>query len=103
MKAELNINTQELEERVAQRVVKALKPLLSGKGEDHNLFTVKGLAEYLGISQKWVYERVQFKEIPYYKLGGSLRFKKSAIDRWLEETCKTPAVNSPAGPLKAVK
>lgn len=103
MKAELNIDTVELEERVARRVIEALKPLLKTGGEDNSLFTVKGLAGYLHTSEKWVYERVQFKEIPHYKVGGNLRFKRSVIDRWLEEECKTPAVNPLSGPLKAAK
>lgn len=103
MKIEVDIiDTQELEKRVAERVIKALKPLLKDVGEDDTLFTVKGLAEYLQVSDKWVYERVQFKEIPYYKIGANLRFKRSAIDLWLD-TLKTPAANPLSSPLKVLK
>ncbi len=102
MKAELHIETGELEEQISRRVIKALKPLLSGRSEEATFFTVKVLAEYLKVSDKWIYERVQFKEIPYYKLGSNLRFKKSAIELWLE-TLKTPAVSHLSGGLKAVK
>lgn len=103
MKAEIEIDTQELIEAIAGKVIKALKPLLREKGEDSGLFTVKSLARYLGVSEKWVYERVQFKEIPHYKVGANLRFKKAAIDRWLEENCKIPAINSTSGVLKVAK
>ena len=86
----------------AQEVLKALKPLLKDVGEEDVLFTVKTLAEYLQVSEQWVYKRVEFKEIPYTKICKPLWFKKSNIDRWLEEN-KTPAVNSLTGHLKMVK
>jgi excisionase family DNA binding protein len=104
MKAEITIDHQELVKEVTQAVIKALKPLLKDNGEDSALFTVKGLARHLQVSEKWVYERVQFKEIPFYKVGANLRFKRSAVDRWLEDTCMTPPVpKEPSGPLKMLK
>lgn len=103
MKAELEIDTSALEERITRKVVKALKPLLKEKGGDSGLFTVKTLAVYLGVSDKWIYERVQFKEIPHYKVGGNLRFKKTAIDSFLEENCEVPAASPLTGPLKVAK
>jgi excisionase family DNA binding protein len=103
MKAELNIDHKEFAKEITQEVIKALKPLLNGREEnDKALFTVKGLAEYLQVSDKWVYERVQFKEIPHYKIGGNLRFKRSAIDLWMD-TLKTPAVSPLSSPLKVLK
>ncbi|MBI5286010.1 MAG: helix-turn-helix domain-containing protein [Deltaproteobacteria bacterium] len=103
MKAELNIDTQELESRITQKVINALKPLLaSGKAEDDNIYTVKTLAKRLVVSEKWIYERIQFKEIPFYKIGGHVRFCKREIDHWLN-SCKTPAINPLSAALKAVK
>ena len=70
-------------EAIAQRVVELLRPLLSsnGKHEDDVIFDVRGLAEYLKVSTKWIYERTQFKEIPFKKIKGLLRFRKKDIDR----------------------
>ena len=103
MKAELNINTHELAKEITQEVIKTLKPLFIGRSaDDKALLTVKGLADYLQVSDKWVYERVQFNEIPYCKIGGNLRFKRSEIDLWLD-TLKTPAVASLSSPLKVLK
>lgn len=101
MKAELNIDTQELEERITKKVIEALKPLLTPTAEER-LFTVKTLAPYLGVSEKWIYERVQLREIPYFKIGGNVRFRKSDINHWIE-TLKTPAVNPLSAPLKRIK
>lgn len=102
MKAEFNIDTQELVKEIAHDVVKALKPFLDSRGEPDTIFTVEGLAGYLQVSPKWVYERTHLKEIPFYKIGGLCRFRKKDIDRWLD-TLKTPAVNPLSRPLKGIK
>lgn len=103
MKVDLNIDTEELEERVVQKVVKALRPLMKDLPSDEDtLLSVKRLAEYLQMSEKWVYERIQFNEMPYCKIGRSVRFKKSDIDEWVD-TLKTPAVNPLSSAIKVVK
>lgn len=103
MKAELNIDTKELAKEVTQAVIRAIKPLLSkGKAEDDTIFTVKTLAEYLHVSDQWVYERVQLNEIPFSKIGKFPRFRKSKIDRWLD-TLETPAISPLSRSLKIIK
>lgn len=90
---ELTINlTDQDKNEISQAVVAALRPLVTAKENPETIFTVESLAEYLSVSKKWVYERVQFKEIPFAKTGGFLRFKKSDVDRWLDSH-KTPAVH----------
>ncbi|MBI5749540.1 MAG: helix-turn-helix domain-containing protein [Nitrospinae bacterium] len=103
MRTEINIDTQELENRITQKVIHALKPLLAnGRVEDDTIYTVKTLANRLVVSEKWIYERIQFKEIPFYKIGGHVRFSKREIDHWLN-SCKTPSINPLSATLKAVK
>lgn len=85
MKAEFKIDHREVIEEIKQTVVKALKPFIREKGSEDNLFSVKTLAEYLGVTKDWVYKKIQFQGIPYIKKGGLLRFRKSAIDQWLDE------------------
>jgi excisionase family DNA binding protein len=53
------------------------------KPED-TIFDVEGLAKYLLVSNQWVYDRVIAKGIPYFKVGRYNRFKKSAIDKWID-------------------
>jgi excisionase family DNA binding protein len=93
MKAEIQIETEQLGNEIVKRVLNGLKTQRSEELED-TLFTVETLAEYLQLSKQWVYERVQFKEIPYMKVGKLLRFRKSAIDKWLDGF-KVPAASSP--------
>lgn len=88
----------ELEEKdldvIAEKVVSCLTPLLSigVKTEDDTIFTVESLSKYLSVSEQWVYERVQLKEIPFIKIGKFIRFKKGSIDKWLTGQ-ETPAAN----------
>ena len=65
MKAELTL-PPELVDEIADKVIEKLKSLIAhnGKSEDDVIFDVKGLSKYLHVSEKWIYERTQFKEIP---------------------------------------
>lgn len=100
MKADIDIDMHEFTALIISGLLKELKPLLGQKtAEPDILFTVETLAEYLHVSHQWVYERVHFKEIPYFKMGKFPRFRKSEIDRWLD-TLKTPALCPLSGSLK---
>jgi excisionase family DNA binding protein len=51
--------------------------------ESLTIFTMDDLAQYFQVTKSWVYNHIH--ELPHYKLGGRLlRFRKEAIDRWLE-------------------
>ena len=104
MKAELSFNSEELINKIAVEVVKAVKPLLSAnKPEDDNsLLSVESLAAYLSVSKQWVYERVSLNEIPHIKMGKFPRFRKSNIDEWLDSQ-EIPAVSQLTGKLKVIK
>jgi excisionase family DNA binding protein len=45
---------------------------------------VKDLAEYLSISEQTVYRMVAEREIPGFKIRGSLRFDREEIRGWRE-------------------
>ena len=48
------------------------------------------VAEYLGIAKATVYKWVEYRQIPYTKIGTLLRFPKWIIDRWLAERAVRP-------------
>lgn len=91
-------------EAIAQRLKEILRPLLANndRQEDDPIFDVKGLCNYLHVSDKWVYERTHLKEIPHLKVNGLLRFRKRDIDKWLN-SFNVPAANTPERILRAVK
>jgi excisionase family DNA binding protein len=53
--------------------------------EVKEVLTAEELARYLGFNRNWIYRQAEAGEIPGVKLGKSWRFKRSVIDRWLEE------------------
>lgn len=87
MKVDFDIDTEKLSEDVAKEVLKTLRPFLEGKGTNagDEIFDVKSLATYLKVTPQWVYQRVRFMEIPFYKVGNFNRFKKGDIEAWLNE------------------
>lgn len=87
MHAEIKIRLDEEDiEIIVQRVLQALRPLLTGRAIDRDeIFTPETLAEYLKVDRSWIYKKVHTKEIPFFKNGKYVRFKKSEIDKWIEE------------------
>jgi len=92
VKAEFQIDTEELLEEIARKIISAIIPVLKGKAGEDKVLTVKDLSEYLKVSPQWVYERVSLKEIPYSKIGKFPRFRKRKIDKWLDDL-ETPSMN----------
>ena len=52
--------------------------------------TIAEVSEYLGIKRSSLYAKVERKEIPHYKVGRLVRFKKSDIDSWMEKFKSEP-------------
>lgn len=50
-----------------------------------DVLTIDELAAYLKISKSTLYKLVREGKIPSQKIGKHWRFRKGAIDRWLEE------------------
>lgn len=90
MKAELNFDFQGLAHLVTQEVIKGLAPLLARGKEDDSILTVEDLAKYLQVDSGWVYKQVSLKNIPYFKNGKYVRFRKRDIDRWVESQTVKP-------------
>ena len=54
-----------------------------------DVLTIEELSQYLKISKSTLYKLVREGKIPSQKVGRHWRFRKTAIDRWLEETRAT--------------
>lgn len=50
------------------------------------LLTAREVAEWLSVSEKWVYAHIAEREprIPTKRLGGAVRFQASEIETWLD-------------------
>ena len=50
---------------------------------DSEILTLDEVAVYLKAGKKTVYRLAQLGEIPGFKLGGTWRFRRSELDRWI--------------------
>ena len=71
---------------------------------DEKLLTLDDLADYLNVSRRTTYRLLKGGDLPAYRIGSHLRFRREDIDGWLEkqklEQKKngiTPPPGSPGG------
>ncbi|RMG95846.1 MAG: DNA-binding protein [Deltaproteobacteria bacterium] len=58
--------------------------------EPDEILTLKEVAKLLKVAEKTVYTMAQNKELPAFKVRGQWRFRRSAIDEWIDQQT-TPA------------
>lgn len=51
----------------------------------NEIMTIQEVAEYLRLNEKTTYRLVSDGKLPGFKVGGSWRFRKSEIDRWISK------------------
>lgn len=51
----------------------------------HEILTLEEVAHYLRLKPQTIYKWAQEKRIPAVKLGKEWRFRRSILDRWLDE------------------
>ena len=49
-----------------------------------DIMTIKEVAEYLKLTEKTAYRLAAEGKIPGFKVGGSWRFKRIEIEKWIE-------------------
>jgi excisionase family DNA binding protein len=57
----------------------------AGKDQDDQILTVPMLAEYLLCHPSTIYRLLKNKRIPGFRVGSDWRFRRSAIDQWLNK------------------
>ena len=57
-----------------------------GENNPGAVLTIKELSVYLKIPKSTLYKLVREGKVPSQKVGRHWRFRKEAIDRWLDET-----------------
>jgi excisionase family DNA binding protein len=53
--------------------------------QDHEILTLEEVAIYLRLKPQTIYKWAQEKKIPAVKLGKEWRFRRSILDRWLDD------------------
>lgn len=52
---------------------------------EHEILTLEEVAHYLRLKPQTIYKWAQERRIPAVKLGKEWRFRRSILDRWLDE------------------
>ena len=52
------------------------------------ILTIREVAEFLRVTEKTIYRMASEKRIPAFKVGGSWRFDKADIEKWIEDNKK---------------
>jgi len=60
---------------------------------DDDILTLEEVAKYLRVSERTIYDCAQKGEIPAGKIRTAWRFKKSEIDKWVNERLTTSSFN----------
>lgn len=81
----------EIIEEAAAKAAKLVLEQLEGTQKPDRVMDVKEAAQYLGISDKLIYQLCAEKVLPHVKAGGlnsnkpRILFRQSTLDRWLRE------------------
>lgn len=52
------------------------------------ILTLKEVAQYLKLAEKTAYRLAAEGKLPGFKVGGSWRFKRVEVERWIEQQSK---------------
>ena len=67
-----------------------------------DIFTLDDVAAYLKIGKRTIYRLAAAKKIPAFKVGGSWRFSRADIDRWIKQQSMLGLVSSDDGDGTAI-
>jgi excisionase family DNA binding protein len=56
-----------------------------GPAPGNEILTLEEVADYLRLTPQTIYKWAQERRIPAVKLGKEWRFRRSILDRWLDE------------------
>jgi len=68
--------------------------ICTGEIMGDTILTIREIAEYLKIKEKTAYALVARGDIPGFKVGGSWRFRRSEIEKWIKKQEKQGADRS---------
>ena len=59
------------------------------------ILTLQEVADYLKVTDRTMYRLAAAKRVPAFKVGGTWRFSRAEIDRWIkQQSAESPGLNS---------
>ena len=68
---------------------------------DDDILTLEEVAKYLRVSERTIYDCAQKGEIPAGKIRTAWRFKKTEIDKWVNDRLTSTSLNPQVTPINA--
>jgi len=50
---------------------------------EKEFLSIKEVSEYLGLKESTLYHHVENGDIPHYRIGRLIRFRKQEVDKWM--------------------
>lgn len=92
---------EQLEERLFERLIIRIerhKEITERKKIDNETYlTIDELAELTGLKRATIYAKRSRRELPAYKFGRELRFRRSEIETWMQTKRQTCLVDGEEG------
>jgi excisionase family DNA binding protein len=70
--------------RLLQEILSELRRNKNGAAPAREILTLEEAADYLRWSPHTLREKMRLQQIPYYRVKGSIRFRRSKLDSWLD-------------------
>ncbi len=92
---------EQLEDRLFERLINRIeqqKEITESKKIDNETYlTVDELCDLTGLKKATIYAKRSRRELPAYKFGRELRFKRSEVDAWISSKQLTCLANGEGG------
>jgi len=64
------------------------------------ILTLAEVAQYLKVAERTIYRLAGGKKLPAFKVGGTWRFSKAEIDRWINRQSESEVVDRKRSKLR---
>ena len=73
-------------QQLLQDILRVLRNLDEKAKPVREILSIPQAAEYLGQSEHTLREWVRLRRIPFYKVNGTIKFRRSRLDKWINRT-----------------
>ena len=65
------------------QIIAELRRLNGQQVHAREILSIPQAAEYLGQSEHTIREWVRLRKVPYFKVSGTIKFRRSRLDKWI--------------------
>ena len=73
-----------MESDVLKDILSEIRMLREQTEPVREVLTLEEAANYLRLSPHTLREKTRLRQIPFYKMGGSIRFRRSKLNSWID-------------------